>query len=340
MTTPPPAAARRARPSRPHLVYGGVQVGLSLVVAAATWSAWHNPWATVLWTMLWLPVSHAIALAAGFVMAAQADPTPARRAPAGVGIATWAYECAASILLLDLYQPWRSAAPLPAPSGPARAVAVLLLHGYGCNRAFWLRFARHLADAGYQCDAINLGPIFGDIDEYAPQIAGAAQALAERTRLPVVIVGHSMGGLAARACLSRHPTLPVAHTITLGSPHFGTLHARHGFGVNVRQMGIGSEWLIALANRETDAERAHHLDLHVSRQRGVSHAHLGVARRAQRCARSAGARVARHASARPRARARNAGARGPGTAARRVTRQPAACCGVRATLQDSSATRR
>lgn len=256
MTTPPPAAARRAGPSRPHLVYGGVQVGLSLVVAAATWSAWHNPWATVLWTMLWLPVSHAIALAAGFVMAAQADPTPARRAPAGVGIATWAYECAASILLLDLYQPWRSAAPLPAPSGPARAVAVLLLHGYGCNRAFWLRFARHLADAGYQCDAINLGPIFGDIDEYAPQIAGAAKALAERTRLPVVIVGHSMGGLAARACLSRHPTLPVAHTITLGSPHFGTLHARHGFGVNVRQMGIGSEWLIALANRETDAERA------------------------------------------------------------------------------------
>lgn len=256
MTAPPPVAARRLRPSRPHLVYGGIQVGLSLIVAVATWSAWHSPWISLLWTILWLPVSHAVGLAAGFLMAAQADPTPERRTPAGTGIAVWAYECAASILLLDFYQPWRSAAPLPQPGGPARPVAVLLLHGYGCNRAFWLRFARHLADAGYHCDAINLAPIFGDIDEYAAGIASASQALAERTRLPVVIVGHSMGGLAARACLRQHPTLPVAHTITLGSPHFGTLHARHGIGLNVRQMGIGSEWLIALANGETHAERA------------------------------------------------------------------------------------
>ncbi|ANJ87150.1 esterase/lipase family protein [Pandoraea oxalativorans] len=189
-------------------------------------------------------------------MAANGDPSAERRTTAGTNIAVWAYECAASILLLDLYQPWRSAAPLPAPSGPARPVAVLLLHGYGCNRAFWLRFSRHLADAGYHCDAINLAPIFGDIDDYAETIANAAQRLAERTRLPVVIIGHSMGGIAARACLRRFPTLPVAHTITLGSPHFGTLHARHGIGHNVRQMSIGSEWLVALANSEKDAERA------------------------------------------------------------------------------------
>jgi pimeloyl-ACP methyl ester carboxylesterase len=244
------------RASRPHLIYGGIQVTLSIIVALATWAAWHSPWTTVLWTALWLPVSHAIGLAAGFLMAAHSDPTPERRTVAGTNVAVWAYECAASILLLDLYQPWLSAAPLPTPSGPARPVAVLLLHGYGCNRAFWLRFSRHLADAGYPCDAINLGPIFGDIDDYAPNIAKAAQALAERTRLPVVIVGHSMGGIAARACLQRYPTLPVAHTITLGSPHFGTLHARHGIGQNVRQMSLGSEWLVALARRETDAERA------------------------------------------------------------------------------------
>ncbi|VVE87389.1 esterase/lipase family protein [Pandoraea bronchicola] len=256
MTTPPPIDRPVPRASRPHLIYGGVEVALSIVVASATWAAWHSPWTTVLWTLLWLPVSHAIGLAAGFIMAAHGDPTPERRTPAGTNVAVWAYECAASILLLDLYQPWRSAAPLPAPSGPARPVAVLLLHGYGCNRAFWLRFSHHLADAGYPCDAINLGPLFGDIDGYASHIANAARALAERTRLPVVIVGHSMGGLAARACLQRYPTLPVAHTITLGSPHSGTLHARHGIGQNVRQMSIGSEWLAELARRETDTERA------------------------------------------------------------------------------------
>ncbi|VVE52488.1 permease [Pandoraea capi] len=252
----PPASAVALRASRPHLVYGGVEIALSIIVAIATWSAWHSPWTTFLWTILWLPVSHAIGLAAGFVMAAHGDPTPERRALAGTNIAVWAYECAASILLLDIYQPWFSAAPLAAPSGPARPVAVLLLHGYGCNRAFWLRFSRHLADAGYYCDAINLAPLLGDIDDYADTIAGAVQALAERTRAPVVIVGHSMGGLAARACLRRYPMLPVVHTVTLGSPHFGTLHARHGIGRNVRQMSIGSDWLVALANGENDTARA------------------------------------------------------------------------------------
>lgn len=255
MTTPPPAPTA-PRVSRGHMIYGGVEVGLSLVVAIVTWATWHSLWATFLWTVLWLPVSHAAGLAAGFVMAANHDPTPERRTSAGTNVAVWAYECAASILLLDIYQPWFSGMRLPTPTGPARPVAVLLLHGYGCNRAFWLRFSRHLADAGYISEAINLGPMFGDIDGYAGNVAGAARALAERTRLPVVIVGHSMGGLAARAALRRYPTLPVIHTITLGSPHFGTLHTRNGVGTNVRQMSIGSEWLVALANSETDAARA------------------------------------------------------------------------------------
>ncbi|BDD93805.1 hypothetical protein PanNE5_32450 [Pandoraea sp. NE5] len=256
MTTAPPAARPAPRASRAHLIYGGIEIGLSLIVAVATWTVWHSPWTTLLWTVLWLPVAHAIGLAAGFVMAAQGDPSPERRATAGTHAAVWAYECAASIFLLDLCQPWFSTARLPLPRGPARPVSVLLLHGYGCNRAFWLRFSRHLADAGYDCDAVNLGPMFGDIDDYAPTIANATRALAERTRLPVVIIGHSMGGLAARACLRHAPTLPVAHTITLGSPHFGTLHARHGLGTNARQMGVGSEWLAALASRETQTQRA------------------------------------------------------------------------------------
>ena len=256
MSALPPAASPPPRASRAHLVYGGLEIGLSIIVATATWAAWHSPWTTLLWTVLWLPVSHASGLAAGFVMASHGDPTPERRTAAGTQMAVWAYECLASILLLDLCQPWRSAAPLPAPRGPARPVAVLLLHGYGCNRAFWLGFSHHLAEAGYRCDAINLGPMFGDIDDYAANIAHATRALAERTRLPVVIVGHSMGGIAARACLRQYPTLPVAHTITLGSPHFGTLHARHGIGTNARQMSVGSAWLAALARNETSAERA------------------------------------------------------------------------------------
>lgn len=246
---------RPLRASRPHVIYGAIQIVMSLVVASATWATWHSAWLSVAWTALWLPASHAIGLAAGFTKAFRADPTPERRTGLGNRMAIWAYECVASILLLDVCQPWRSRYVMPRPTGPARPVAVMLLHGYGCNRAFWLRFSQHLADAGYACDAINLTPLLGDIDDYADDIADATRALAERTRLPVVLVGHSMGGIAARAALRKHPTMPIAHTITLGSPHFGTLHASLGIGVNSREMQVGSEWLVTLGNTEQNSER-------------------------------------------------------------------------------------
>lgn len=45
---------------------------------------------------------------------------------------------------------------------------------------------------------------------------------------PFTLVGHSMGGLVARACLARHPELAggrVAQVIMLGTPHFGAANA-------------------------------------------------------------------------------------------------------------------
>jgi pimeloyl-ACP methyl ester carboxylesterase len=60
----------------------------------------------------------------------------------------------------------------------------------------------------------------------------------------VVLVGHSMGGLVARACL----TLPgfgpqVEKLVTLGSPHHGSRHARLGIGTDSRQLEADSAWL-------------------------------------------------------------------------------------------------
>lgn len=65
--------------------------------------------------------------------------------------------------------------------------------------------------------------------------------------IDLLLVGHSMGGLVARAYLRRYGELRVARLITLGTPHRGSLLAHLGIGRNARQMEPGSVWLRELA---------------------------------------------------------------------------------------------
>ena len=50
----------------------------------------------------------------------------------------------------------------------------------------------------------------------------------------MVLIGHSMGGLVARACMRRYGAKGVAKLIALGSPHHGTRLARFGPGRNAQ----------------------------------------------------------------------------------------------------------
>jgi pimeloyl-ACP methyl ester carboxylesterase len=86
-----------------------------------------------------------------------------------------------------------------------------------------------------------------DIDSYSEGIARRIDEVLAATGAPqVILVGHSMGGVASRAYLRRHGIAKVARLVTLGSPHQGTRLARLGLGPNARQMRIGSDWLNAL----------------------------------------------------------------------------------------------
>lgn len=146
---------------------------------------------------------------------------------------------------------------------PARAsgLPVLLIHGYVCNSGYWHRFSPHLSQAGIEHFALDLEPVFGDIDGYAPQVARAVEAICRQTgHSRVIIVAHSMGGLVARAYLRSHGSAQLAHLITLGTPHHGTALALRGPGRNSRQMewqnGQQSDWLAALDQSETPSLRA------------------------------------------------------------------------------------
>lgn len=130
------------------------------------------------------------------------------------------------------------------------ATPVLLVHGYGCNRGAWWWLRARLERAGLNVATLNLEPMFGSIDQYVEPLCRRIEALcAESGAARIVLVAHSMGGLACRAYLAEHGTDRVAKLITLGSPHQGSAIARIGLGRNARQMEAGSAWLQALNNK-------------------------------------------------------------------------------------------
>jgi triacylglycerol lipase len=142
---------------------------------------------------------------------------------------------------------------------------VLLIHGYGCNSGYWHPMSKALAKARITHYAVDLEPVLHDIDGYVPLIYRAVETLcAETGHDKIVIVAHSMGGLATRAYLRDHGCERIAKAITLGTPHRGTGLANFGAGPSSRQMrwtgnaktGTPSEWLCRLAESENDAVRA------------------------------------------------------------------------------------
>ena len=128
---------------------------------------------------------------------------------------------------------------------------VVLVHGFMCNRGFWNAWMRHLRERGVPFLAVNLEPVYGSIDDYAPIVDAAVRRMRDATGRAPLLVAHSMGGLAARAWLrAARRQDALAHLVTIGSPHGGTWLARFSSRVNGRQMRLQSAWLQELARDE------------------------------------------------------------------------------------------
>ena len=139
----------------------------------------------------------------------------------------------------------------------AAGAPVLLLHGYGCNSGYWAHLVPRLDAARISHATLDLAPVTASIDAYVPLVEEGVRALLAATgAAQVVLVAHSMGGLAARAWMRNAGTGRVARVITLGTPHQGTLLASLGPGANARQMRRGSAWLRDLGAGESAGTRA------------------------------------------------------------------------------------
>lgn len=215
----------------------------------------------------WTPLQ-ALAFAAGLVCAGRmvfvlatfavsrpaSDPVPpAMRLGLCGALRMVAGEYVAFCALFTVVQPFERfwLGPDRLAHGAARPLPLLLIHGYQCNRGVWVWLRRKLEAAGWTVATLNLEPVYANIDSYAEGIARRiAEVLAATGAPQVILVGHSMGGVAARAYLRRYGADKVARLISLGSPHRGTHLARFGLGRNALQLRLGSPWLAGLAAGE------------------------------------------------------------------------------------------
>ena len=247
---------------------------LSSLGLALAWVAWFWPRSPV-----WAVVGAAIVLcglgsglAVQFVLMAwvarrRGNPVPWAALPRA-----WVREWMHALRVFAWRQPWRSRLLPDTRPGEATVsgrLGVVLVHGHLCNRGFWTPWLRRLQARGCAFAAVDLEPVFGDIDRYAPLIEAAVQRIAGITGRPPLVLCHSMGGLAVRAWWkawrrAAHangqagPRLQdrVSRIVTLGTPHQGTWLARWSWADNGRQMRQGSDWLQDLARDEPPAERA------------------------------------------------------------------------------------
>ncbi len=248
-------------PPHPHSTLARLQqfTAIGTVVASFGWFFWF--WERSGWLAaagaLTILLGYALVLAVEFVAVARVnrgDAVPAAHARALFG--AWWQEIQVAPRVFCWQQPFRwRALPDTNTATPAEShkPAVVLIHGFVCNRGFWLPWMHELRALGVPYTSVNLEPIFGSIADYIPLVEEAVQRAERLTGLPPVLVCHSMGGLAARAWLAHGSSAAqrVRQVITIGTPHHGTWISRFSRAPNGRQMRQKHEWLTTLSTGES-----------------------------------------------------------------------------------------
>ena len=236
---------------------------LGWLLASAAWLAWAWPRSLALALGGWaIAASTSLAwLGLQFVLMRRInrrDATPA--AGRWALLRAWWLEALTCTWVFGWLQPFaHRQQPDWLPPTPTGQRGVVLVHGFLCNRGVWLPWLPELRARGHAYVALTLEPAFGSVDDYVAAIDTAMRQVQAATGLPPVLVGHSMGGLAARAwlrTLAQPPAQRVHRILTLGTPHHGTWPARFSHTTNGMQMRQNSPWLQALAASEGAAQRA------------------------------------------------------------------------------------
>lgn len=140
---------------------------------------------------------------------------------------------------------------LPAAEGSPAPPVVVLVPGYLMTSGCLWPLARHLRRFGFRTLLFDASDCRRSIVEHATVLCDhAARYVPAGT--PVVLLGHSMGGMVCRLAASRWRTdqLPLLGVVAVGSPHRGTMLWSLGLGPAAREMRPGAELLADLARAE------------------------------------------------------------------------------------------
>ena len=148
----------------------------------------------------------------------------------------WLVESWRSFVVFNIDQPWRANFPERPIVNDAARPAVLLVHGYMCNRA--------PGGIGFAKDCHATGTSQRSVSNPRTRRSRIMQTRCNEpskncvlTAVPnrVTLVCHSMGGLRSRFLRAKGHDA-IARVITICTPHHGTVFARFAHGENTRQM--------------------------------------------------------------------------------------------------------
>ena len=116
------------------------------------------------------------------------------------------------------------------------AIRVAVFPGFSAGDLSTFVIRRHLQKAGYKVHRWRLGVNHGRVPTLIPRVVSRTEALFERYREPVALVGWSLGGVLAREVARERPDL-VRSVVTLGSPVIGGPKYTRAAGFYERVLG-------------------------------------------------------------------------------------------------------
>jgi triacylglycerol lipase len=229
-----PKSTRRLQ----HLLFA-VLLG-EAALAGLLWYWFRDAWLVLVLVVVFGLLWRTSVVFSGFVFAyALGD----RRGSVGACLGAFASEWEAVTTLYHWHQ--LSSAPRIDIDATAPLPTVLFAHGFVCNAGMWQPCLRQLQQAPHgRLVAISMEPIYWSIEANLMHLKAAVDALFAESATPLILVGHSMGGVTARLYLQRYGGEgKVARIISIGAPHAGTVMAYLIGGSERGPAALSASWL-------------------------------------------------------------------------------------------------